>query len=59
VWQYILAIYRNVIILIATIYFFSADKNTILAILLFISVIYTSVMMLLRAVETKIVSDCA
>lgn len=55
-WHNILAIYKNLIILIATIYFVSANKNAILIILFFISTIYISVMLFLRSVETKVIS---
>ena len=55
-WHYILAIYKNLVILIATIFFISANKNTILIITFFISTIYISVLLFLRSVETKVVS---
>jgi len=55
VWHYILAIYKNLVILVATIFFIS-NKNTIIVIIFFISTVYVSVLLFLRSVETKVVS---
>lgn len=55
-WHYFLAIYKNIVILIATIFFISADKQNVVVIIIFISTIYISVLFILRAVETKVVN---
>ena len=56
VWHYILAIYKNLVILIATIFFVSGNRDTILVITFFISTIYITVLLFLRSVETKVVA---
>ena len=50
VWHYILAIYKNLVILIATIFFVSGNRDTILVITFFISTIYISVLLFLRSI---------
>lgn len=51
-----MAIYKNCIILIATIFFVTSNKQTIIIIILFIGTIYVSILLFLRSIETKVVS---
>ena len=55
-WHNILAIYKNLVILIATIAFVTENKTNILVILIVIGAIYVSILLFLRAVEKKVVS---
>ena len=55
-WHNILAIYKNLVILVATISFVTSNKTNIIVILILIAVIYLSILSFLRAVERKVVS---
>lgn len=50
-----LAIYKNIVILIVTIFFVSSNKQTVIVAILFIGIIYYSIMIFLRECESKVV----
>lgn len=49
-WHTFLGIFKNLVILIATIFFISTNKKNVLIITFFIATIYISVLLLLRSV---------
>lgn len=55
-WHNILAIYKNIVILLATIMFVTSNKTTILVTIILIGTIYISILLFLRSVERKVVS---
>lgn len=50
-----MAIFKNIVIFIATIFFVSSNKKNVLFITVFIGIIYYSILVFLRKVESKIV----